>query len=246
MGLLPRKESGSCAGCGGKASSLGREGSTRRPQLGEAGVGWHQGGRGGYLRRNGPGAGGSPPGAAGRGAPAPPRQPVSARAQPPGQRPPPSAGSRSRPEIKTPPAGSGSGSGGRGRAAPRAGLTCRRLLAGGPAGRARWHHTAAQSQRCRCPLLRQPRRRQRPAAVPVLPHPHGERRSPAALRAGRADSAGRSAPHAATIALLPALRRASLRPTAPSPPPPAGGRPSRGPPPHVTGPAADLPQPIGW
>lgn len=92
MGLLPRKESGSCAGCGGKAPSLGTEGSTRRPQLGEAGAGWHQGGRGGYLRRNGPGAGGSPPGAAGRGAPAPPQQPVSARAQPPGSAPRPRPG----------------------------------------------------------------------------------------------------------------------------------------------------------
>lgn len=138
---------------------------------------------------------------------------------PPGQRPPPSAGSRSRLKIKTPPARSGEGSGGRGRAAPRAALTCRRLLAGGPAGRARWHHTAGERQRCRCPLLRQPRRRQHPAAVPVLPQPHGEHRSPAALRAGRADSAARRAPHAATIALLPALRRALPRPTSPPPRP---------------------------
>lgn len=77
---------------------------------------------------------------------------------------------------------------------------------------------------------RRPRRcpspRRRPAAVPRLPAASAGRASPPAAPrpAGRAARAGPAAPHAATIALLPALRRVSPQPgpARPAAPPTVG------------------------
>lgn len=137
---------------------------------------------------------------------------------PPGQRPPPLAGSRSRLKIKTPPARSGEGSGGRGRVAPRAALTCRRLLAGGPAGRARWHHTAGESALplpitaaapppaapCGCPRP--------PAASWRAPLPRRSPRRPGRQRGSQRASRRHHRPPAGVAPRL-------TRPAAPQPPP---------------------------
>lgn len=223
MGLLPPKESSTSAGRGGKSLFIRNTGRKRWPRLAR-----RQGRMASELARRQPGVQECPPrgdrphGAPRRGAPrsASPA-PVTSAPSPLGQSPPPPR-SRWGLKIKTPTAGSkwrrrlgelgGRDAGLRGWLPPCRGthLPLGPHGRSPPGGRGRWHHTAGERQRCRCPLLRQPRRRQRPAAVPVLLKPHGEHRAHAASPrpAGRAASASRHHHHPPASA---ALRYATLR-----------------------------------
>lgn len=224
-----------------KASSLEIRGSKRWPRLAR-----RQGRMASELARRQPGlqecppGGDRPHGAPRRGAPrsASPA-PVTSAPSPPGQSPPPPR-SRWGLKIKTPTAGSkwrrrlgergGRDAGQRGRLPPCRGTHLPPAPHGRspPGGRGRWHHTAGERQLCRCPLLRQPRRRQRPAAVPVLLKPHGEHRAHAASPrpAGRAASASRHhhRPPAGAPLRYASPRLASPHPSPAAPPAPAARR----------------------